>query len=194
LQDIPPAARGVPQIEVTFDIDANGILNVSAKDKATGKEQSIVVKASSGLSDSEIDDMIKDAEVHADEDKKFHELVTARNTAEGMIHATEKSLEDLGDQVEAEEKKSIEEAVAELKDAIKTDDKDDIESKTQKLTEISGKLAERVYAQGAGAAGAAEGASYDASGSADSGSTASSKDDVVDADFEEVKEEVKENK
>jgi len=192
LQDIPPAPRGVPQIEVTFDIDANGILNVSAKDKATGKEQSIVIKASSGLSDDEIENMIKDAELHADEDKKFHELVTARNTAEGMINATEKSMEDLGDQVEADEKKAIEEAIAELKEAIKTDDKDDIEAKTTKLTEVSGKLAERVYAQQGGPEGAAAGAAenaYDASQS--SGSTDAGKDDVVDADFEEVKEDNK---
>ncbi|HFE39249.1 MAG TPA: molecular chaperone DnaK, partial [Gammaproteobacteria bacterium] len=192
LQDIPPAPRGVPQIEVTFDIDANGILNVSAKDKATGKEQSIVIKASSGLSEAEIENMIKDAELHADEDKKFHELVTARNTAEGMINATEKSLEDLGDQVEAEEKKSIEDAVAELKEAIKTDDKDDIEAKTTKLTEVSGKLAEKVYAQqGAGGAEAAAGAAgnaYDASGTDSAAEAATGKDDVVDADFEEVKE------
>jgi len=196
LQDIPPAARGVPQIEVTFDIDANGILNVSAKDKATGKEQSIIIKASSGLSDDEIENMIKDAEIHADEDKAFHELVTARNTAEGMINATEKSLEDLGDQVEADEKKAIEAAVAELKEAIKTDDKADIDAKTEKLTEVSGKLAERVYAQQGGAAGA-EGAAgaaenaYDASGSGSESSSGSTGDDVVDADFEEVKEDNK---
>jgi len=187
LQDIPPAARGVPQIEVTFDIDANGILNVSAKDKATGKEQSIIIKASSGLSDEEIENMIKDAELHADEDKAFHELVTARNTAEGMINATEKSLEDLGDQVEADEKKAIEDAIAELKEASKTDDVADITAKTEKLTEVSGKLAERVYAQKAGAEGAAGAENaYDASGSNES---SGAKDDVVDADFEEVKED-----
>jgi len=183
LQDIPPAPRGVPQIEVAFDIDANGILNVSAKDKATGKEQSIVIKASSGLSDDEIDNMIKDAEAHADEDKKFHELVNVRNMADNMIHATEKSLSELGDQVEADERKQIEDAVAELKEAMKGDDKDDIEAKTQKLTEASGKLAERVYAQeGAGAAEAAAGGAE----SADAGDA--KKDDVVDADFEEVKD------
>ena len=185
LQDIPPAPRGVPQIEVAFDIDANGILNVSAKDKATGKEQSIVIKASSGLSDEEVDAMVKDAEIHADEDKKFHELVTARNTADQMIHATEKSLGDLGDQVEAEEKKSIEAAVAELKEAVKGDDKDDIEAKTAKLTEVSGKLAERVYAnqaqQGAG----------DAADAASETSADAKADDVVDADFEEVKDDNK---
>jgi len=178
LQDIPPAARGVPQIDVIFDIDANGILNVSAKDKATGKEQSIVIKASSGLSDEEVDAMVKDAEMHADEDKKFHELVGVRNTADGMIHATEKSMEEMGDQVEAEEKAAIEAAIADLKDALKGDDKDDIEAKTTKLTEASGKMAERAYAQKAGAEGAA-----------DSDSSAKEKaDDVVDADFEEVKD------
>ncbi|MDH5258061.1 MAG: molecular chaperone DnaK [Gammaproteobacteria bacterium] len=178
LQDIPPAPRGVPQIDVIFDIDANGILNVSAKDKATGKEQSIVIKASSGLSDEEVEAMVKDAEMHADEDKKFHELVTVRNTADGMIHATEKSMEEMGDQVEADEKAAIEAAIADLKEALKGDNKDDIEAKTTKLTEASGKMAERAYAQkaGAGTEGAAE-AAADAA-----------KDDVVDADFEEVKD------
>ena len=180
LQDIPPAQRGVPQIDVIFDIDANGILNVSAKDKATGKEQSIIIKASSGLSDEEIDNMVKDAELHADEDKKFHELVTVRNTADGMIHATEKSMEEMGDQVEAEERTAIETAITELRAAIKGDDKDDIEAKTTKLTEASGKMAERAYAQKAAAG--AEGAE----GAADA--TADAKDDVVDADFEEVKD------
>jgi len=183
LQDIPPAPRGVPQIEVAFDIDANGILNVSAKDKATGKEQSIVIKASSGLSDDEVEKMVKDAEMHAEEDKKFHELVTARNTADQMIFATEKSLTDLGDQVEAEERKSIEEAVAALKEVIKGDNKDEIEAKTNALTEVSGKLAERVYAQQAQNAGEAT-----ADATAESESKA---DDVVDAEFEEVKDDKK---
>jgi len=195
LSDIPPAPRGVPQIEVTFDIDANGILNVSAKDKATGKEQSIIIKASSGLSDDEIENMIKDAEVHADEDKKFQELVSARNLADNMIHATEKSLQDLGDEVEAEEKSSIEAAVAELKEAIKGDDKDDIEAKTTKLTEVSGKLAERVYAkkgaEGGGAPGDDASGAYDASGDGATESKSEKSDDVVDADFEEVKEDNK---
>jgi len=186
LQDIPPAPRGVPQIEVAFDIDANGILNVSAKDKATGKEQSIVIKASSGLSDEEVEKMVKDAEMHAEEDKKFHELVTARNTADQMIFATEKSLTDLGDKVEAEERKSIEEAVAALKEAIKGDNKDDIEAKTNALTEVSGKLAERVYAQQAQQN--AGDATADATAKADAGEKA---DDVVDAEFEEVKEDRK---
>ncbi|GAB6142270.1 molecular chaperone DnaK [Methylosoma difficile] len=178
LADIPPAPRGVPQIEVSFDIDANGILNVSAKDKATGKKQSIVIKASSGLSDEEVERMIKDAEAHADEDRKLHELVQARNQADGMIHATEKSLKEFADQVEAGEKASIEAAMEALKEAVKGDDKDDIESKTNALTEAAGKLAERVYAQ----KGAADGAQA-------AGGSAPADDGVVDAEFEEVKED-----
>ena len=175
LQDIPPAPRGVPQIEVSFDIDANGILNVSAKDKATGKEQSIVIKASSGLSDDEVDQMIKDAEAHAEEDKKAHELVNAKNAAENMIHGAEKSIKDLGDKVDAGEKSAAESAIAELKTALEGDDKDAIEAKTQALTEAAGKIAEKAYAEQApeGAAEQAEGAAAD---------------DVVDAEFEEVKE------
>jgi molecular chaperone DnaK len=191
LADIPPAPRGVPQIEVTFDIDANGILNVSAKDKATGKEQSIVIKASTGLSDDEIDKMVRDAEAHAEEDKKFHELVAARNTADNMIHATTKSLEELGDQVEADEKSSIESAIEALQTAMKSEDKDDIEAKTKALADASGKLAERVYAQKGAEEGAAE-AQPGAGAEAESGaSSASSKEDVVDAEFEEVKEDNK---
>ncbi len=185
LTDIPPAPRGVPQIEVTFDIDANGIMHVSAKDKATGKEQSIVIKASSGLSEEEIEKMIKDAEAHAEEDKKFHELVNARNTADSLIHATEKSLKDLGDKVDASEKSAIESAIADLKEAVKGDDKDAIEAKTQKLAEVSGKLAEKAYAQeGGAAAGAAGGAG--AAGAAGGASAEAADDDVVDAEFEEV--------
>ena len=181
LADIPPAPRGIPQVEVSFDIDANGILNVSAKDKATGKEQSIIIKASSGLSDDEVDRMIQDAEVHADEDKKITELVSARNAAEGMINATEKSVEELGDQVEAEEKSAIETAISDLQEAVKTDNKEDIDAKTATLTELSGKLAERVYAQ---KAEAGEGASDTSEASAESAA-----DDVVDAEFEEVKDD-----
>ena len=159
LTDIPPAQRGVPQIEVTFDIDANGILNVSAKDKATGKEQSIVIKASSGLSDDEIENMVKDAEAHAEEDKKFSELVATRNTADQMIHATEKSLEEMGDKVEQEERMQIENAIKDLKDVLDKDDKDIIETKTQALAQASSKLAERMYAQNdAGGADAGGGA------------------------------------
>jgi molecular chaperone DnaK len=181
LADIPPARRGVPQIEVAFDIDANGILNVSAKDKATSKEQSIIIKASSGLSDEEVERMVKDAEAHAEEDKKVTELVSARNTAESMINATEKSIEELGEQVTEEEKMAIDAAVEELKEALKGDDKDAIEAKTTALTELSGKLAERAYAQQAGAEGAPDmdGAAEQPAGEAD--------DSVVDAEFEEVK-------
>jgi len=180
LQDIPPAPRGVPQIEVSFDIDANGILNVSAKDKATGKEQSIIIKASSGLSDDEVDQMIKDAEAHADEDKKAHELVTAKNTAENMIHGTEKSIKDLGDKVEADEKAAAETAIVELKAALEGDDKAVIEAKTEALTEAAGKIAEKAYAEQQGAAEGAQPESGQGEGAAD--------DDVVDAEFEEVKD------
>ena len=185
LTDIPPAPRGVPQIEVAFDIDANGILNVSAKDKGTGKEQNIVIKASSGLSDDEVDRMVKDAEAHADEDRKFHALADARNQADNMIHATEKSLKELGeDKVSADEKKDIEQAIEDLKAVLKSDDKDAIEAKTQALAERSGKLAEKLYAQKGGAeAGGAETAE------AEAGSGAA--DDVVDAEFEEVKDDKK---
>ncbi|MGR9013929.1 MAG: molecular chaperone DnaK [Gammaproteobacteria bacterium] len=184
LADIPPAPRGVPQIEVAFDIDANGILSVSAKDKATGKKQSIIIKASSGLSDDEVDRMIKDAEAHADEDRKLTELVGARNHADGMIHATEKSLKELGDQVADDEKTSIEHAIEELKAAVKGDDKEAIEAKTHDLTELSGKLAERVYAQKS----AAEGDSSEAHASS---GHATADDGVVDAEFEEVKDDDK---
>ncbi|MDH5692963.1 MAG: molecular chaperone DnaK [Gammaproteobacteria bacterium] len=185
LTDIPPAPRGVPQIEVNFDIDANGILNVSAKDKATGKEQSIIIKASSGLSDDEIENMIRDAEAHADEDKKFHELVAARNQADNMIHATERSMKELGDQVEAAEKSSIEDAIATLKEVLKGSDKAEIEAKTQALMEVSGKLAERVYAQKGD--GGPDGPSAGGS-DAGTGSGSSADDNVVDAEFEEIKD------
>ncbi|MDG1250219.1 MAG: molecular chaperone DnaK [Gammaproteobacteria bacterium] len=176
LQDIPPAGRGIPQIEVSFDIDANGILNVSAKDKATNKEQSIVIKASSGLSDEEIDNMVKDAEAHADEDRKFQELVTTRNQADSMIHATEKSLSELGDKVEADEKTAIEAAIADLRSVMEQDDKEAIETKTQALAEASSKMAEQMYAQSGADAEGAE------------ATEANAADDVVDAEFEEVKE------
>ena len=184
LADIPPAPRGVPQIEVTFDIDANGILNVSAKDKATGKKQSIVIKASSGLSDDEVERMVKDAEAHADEDRKITELVNTRNHAESIIHATEKSLKELGEQVSADEKTAIETAIGELKDVSKGNDKSAIETKTNELTELSGKLAERVYAQKAESESATdEKAQESGSSTADDG--------VVDAEFEEVKDDDK---
>ena len=186
LADIPPAPRGMPQIEVSFDIDANGILHVSAKDKATGKEQSIRITASSGLSEEEIKKMVQDAESHADEDKKFHELVQVRNQADAMIHATRKSMEEIGDdKLEAGEKEAIDKAIAELEEAMKGSDKDAIEAKTKALTEASGKMAERMYAQQGGAAssdaaGGGAGDAGDASGKSD--------DDVVDAEFEEVKD------
>ncbi len=183
LQDIPPARRGTPQIEVAFDIDANGILNVSAKDKATGKEQSIIIKASSGLSDEEVERMVQDAEAHADEDRKITELVTARNSAEGMINATEKSVEELGDKVDATEKEAIDSAVKALQEAIKGDDKDDIEAKTTALTELSGKLAEKVYAEQAAA-----GANVDGAPEAEK-ATNKADDDALDAEFEEVKKD-----
>jgi len=180
LSDIPPAPRGMPQIEVNFDIDANGILHVSAKDKATGKEQSIVIKASSGLSDEEVDQMVKDAEAHADEDRKFHELVDARNQADNMIHAVAKSIEELGEKVDADEKTQVESAIEALKESLKGDDKDDIEAKTQALTEVSGKIAEKAYAQKAETAEA---------GTETAGEEAAADNaDVVDAEFEEVKE------
>ena len=182
LSDIPPAPRGTPQIEVTFDIDANGILNVSAKDKATGKEQSIVIRASSGLSDDEIDKMVKDAEAHADEDRLYHELVDARNQADNLIHASEKSLKDLGDDVQDDEKQAIESAIEELKQAMEGDDKANIEEKTTALAEVSGKLAERVYQKQA-----AEGAEPGADAGAQADNTAN--EDVVDAEFEEVKDD-----
>ncbi len=176
LSDIPPAPRGVPQIEVTFDIDANGILNVSAKDKATGKEQSIVIKASSGLSEDEIEKMVKDAEAHAEEDKKFGELVATRNQADQMIHATEKSLEELGDKVDQEERLQIENAIKDLKAVLDKDDKDVIETKIQALAQVSGKLAERMYAQ----------TDADTAGAEHKEKDATTNDDVVDAEFEEV--------
>ena len=193
LTDIPPAPRGVPQIEVNFDIDANGILNVSAKDKATGKEQSIVIKASSGLDESEIERMVKDAEAHAEEDRKFQQLVQARNQADALIHATRKSMEELGDKMEAGEKESIENAIKELEEVIKGEDKDAIEARTKALTDASAKMAERVYAAqqggtGAGAAGAAAGG---AAGAEAASGSAAGDEDVVDAEFEEVKDDNK---
>ncbi len=186
LADIPPAPRGMPQIEVAFDIDANGILNVSAKDKATGKQQSIIIKASSGLSDDEIDRMVKDAEAHAEEDRMFHELVTVRNQGDSLLHATTKTLEDLGEKVDAGERSNIEAAMAELKTALEGEDKAVIEEKTQKLGELSGQIAQRAYAaeQEAAAAAGGEGPS-----GADAQAESAADDNVVDADFEEVKDD-----
>ncbi len=186
LSEIPPAPRGVPQVEVTFDIDANGILHVSAKDKATGKEQKIVIKASSGLSDDEVENMIKDAEAHAEEDRKVRELVDVRNQADAMIHATEKSLKDLGEQVEAADKEAIESATTDLKKALEGTDKEEIEAKTKALAEASGKLAEKAYAANAGDEAGAEGAP-----AGDAGAANNADDDVVDAEFEEVKDDKK---
>ena len=183
LADIPPAPRGVPQIEVAFDLDANGILNVSAKDKATGKEQSIVIKASSGLSDDEIDQMVRDAEAHADEDKKFEELVALRNQADGMIHASRKTLEEVGDKATDEEKQAIESAIAELEEALQGDDKDAIQAKLDALTEASGSLAQKLYAEQAEAAQQAGGEQAESGNQQD--------DDVVDAEYEEVNDDQK---
>ncbi len=186
LADIPPAQRGIPQIEVTFDIDANGILNVSAKDKATGKEQSIVIKASSGLSDEEIQKMVKDAEANAEADRKFAEIVTARNTLEGLIHATEKTLKDAGDKATADEKSAIEAALTQARDVAKGDDLAKIEEATTKLTEASGSLAQKLYAEQQAGAQAAGGA-----GAQQAGGSKPADDGVVDAEFEEVKEDKK---
>ena len=182
LADIPPAPRGTPQIEVTFDIDANGILNVSAKDKATGKEQSIIIKASSGLNDDEIEKMVQDAEANADEDRKFEELVQARNQGDAMVHTVRKTLTDAGDKVSDSEKESIEAAIKELEEALAGSDKDDIEAKTQKLTEASSEMAQKMYADQAEQAQQAGGEEAAQSGSSD---------DAVDAEFEEVKDDDK---
>ena len=183
LTDIPPAPRGMPQVEVAFDLDANGILNVSAKDKATNKEQSIVIKASSGLSDEEIDQMVKDAETHSADDKKFEELINVRNTADGLIHATKKTLEEAGDKASDEEKDTINNAIADLEEALKGDDKAGIETKTKDLTDASASLAQKLYAEQQAQAGAAEADTN----TGDQGAG----DEAVDAEFEEVKEENK---
>ena len=176
LADIPPAPRGMPQIEVTFDIDANGILNVSAKDKATGKEQSIIIKASSGLSEDEIDAMVKDAEANAAEDKKFEELVQARNTADGLAHATKKTLEEAGDKATPEEKSAIEDAIKKVEEVVKGDDKDAIDEAVKILSEASSGLAQKMYAE----------QTAEAQPSQDESKPA---DDAMDAEFEEVKED-----
>lgn len=193
LTDIPPAPRGMPQVEVTFDIDANGILHVSAKDKATGKAQSIRIQASSGLTEEEVKKMVKDAEEHAADDRKFHDIVAARNQADNLIHAVTKSLKEAGDKVSADERQSIERAVEALKEAMKTDNKDDIEAKTKDLTDASGKMAERLYAQGqADQAGAQQQAGGPGAGGAEGHAGSQKKgDNVVDAEFEEVKDDNK---
>ncbi|TRO23987.1 molecular chaperone DnaK [Ectopseudomonas mendocina] len=178
LAEIPPAPRGVPQIEVTFDIDANGILHVSAKDKATGKQQSIVIKANSGLSDDEIERMVRDAEANAEEDRKFEELATARNQGDQLVHATRKMLTEAGDKATADEKAAIEKAIGELEVAVKGDDKEAIEAKMNALSEATTPLAQKMYAEQP-QGGAAQ---------ADAGDAKGAGDDVVDAEFEEVKE------
>jgi len=188
LSDIPPAPRGMPQIEVSFDIDANGILNVSAKDKATGKEQKIVIKASSGLSEDEIKRMVRDAEAHAEEDKRFRELVETRNKADGLIHAVEKSLTSLGDKADAAERARVESAVSDLRTALKGDDRGVIEKKTEALAQASSAIAQRAYAGQQGGAGAGPEAAAAGAGAAGGGSGGAGKDDVVDAEFEEVKD------
>ena len=185
LTDIPPAPRGTPQIEVTFDIDANGILNVAAKDQATGKEQSIVIKGSSGLSEEEIEKMKKDAELHAEEDKKAKDLVDAKNQAEAMIHASEKSIKDLGDKADKAEVDKVNDAIKNLKDEIEKDDVDQIKEKTMKLTEAAGKIAEQAYKEQA--------AQQNQNQEQDNTESGASKDNVVDADFTEVKEDNKED-
>src|SRR5882724_6192799 len=191
LTDIPPAPRGLPQVEVSFDIDANGILNVSAKDKATGKEQKIVIKASSGLNEEEIKRMVRDAEAHAEEDKKFRELVDVRNKADGLTHSVEKTLKDLGDKVDPAERAKVESAISDLRTALKGDDKGQIEKKTDALAQASAAIAQRAYAseQGAGAGPGAAGAAG-AGGPSGAGAqgSAAGRDDVVDAEFEEVKD------
>jgi len=190
LSDIPPAPRGLPQIEVSFDIDANGILNVHAKDKATGKEQKIVIKASSGLNEDEIKRMVRDAEAHAEEDKKFRELVDVRNKADGLVHSVEKTLKDLGDKVDAGERGRIESALSDVRTAMKSDDKGVIEKKTEALAQATQAIAQKAYAD-AGAAGAGAGGPEGAAGAgaqANAGAGAGKKDDVVDAEFEEVKD------
>jgi molecular chaperone DnaK len=182
LTDIPPAPRGMPQIEVTFDIDANGILHVSAKDKATGKENKIKIQASSGLSEDEINRMVKDAEAHAEEDRKLHELVNARNGCDAMIHSVKKALADYGEKIDGDEKGRIEAAIKEAEEAIKGGDKEAIEAKTAALAQTSQKLGEKIYAEQQAAAGAAAGATGgEADGKKDEG-------DVVDAEFTEVKD------
>jgi molecular chaperone DnaK len=184
LTDIPPAPRGMPQVEVTFDIDANGILNVSAKDKATGKEQKIVIKASSGLSDDEIERMVSDAEAHAAEDQKFRELADTRNQADALVHATEKSLSELGEKVEADERAKIESALADVKEALKGDSKDKIEAKLKALSEASASMAQKLYAEQQSGDG-------ETASKGDGGADQVSRDDIVDAEFEEVDDDEK---
>ncbi|HEV7137179.1 MAG TPA: molecular chaperone DnaK [Steroidobacteraceae bacterium] len=188
LSDIPPAPRGMPQVEVSFDIDANGILNVSAKDKATGREQKIVIKASSGLNEDEIKRMVRDAEAHAAEDKRFRELVDTRNKADGMIHAVERSVKDLGEKVDAAERAKVESAISDLRTALKGDDRNVIEKKTEALAQASAGIAQRAYAAGQAGPEAAAGGAQGPSGPAGGASDQTGREDVVDAEFEEVKD------
>src|SRR5690606_9511759 len=180
LEGIPPAARGLPQIEVTFDIDANGILHVSAKDKATNKENKITIKANSGLSDDEVERMVRDAEANAEEDRKRVELANARNQGEALVHSVKKSVEEHGDKIEAEEKTAIETAIAELEAALVTEDKDEIDAKSAALLTASQKLGEKIYAEQQDSGAAPEQPAQDET-------VRASGDDVVDADFREVK-------
>jgi molecular chaperone DnaK len=189
LTDIPPAPRGMPQVEVAFDIDANGILNVSAKDKATGKEQKIVIKASSGLNEDEIKRMVRDAEAHAEEDKRFRELVDTRNKADALIHSVGKTLQDLGEKVDGAERAKIESAISDLRSALKTEDKAVIEKKTEALAQASAAVAQRAYANTQGGAGAAGAGAPEGGPSSDGASKGpAGHEDVVDAEFEEVKD------
>jgi molecular chaperone DnaK len=189
LTDIPPAPRGMPQIEVTFDIDANGILHVTAKDKATGKENKIKIQASSGLNEQEIQRMVKDAEAHAEDDRKQLELVNARNQLEAVVHSVKKSLADYGDKLEAGEKEKIEAALKDAEGVLKSDDKAQIDAKAQALSQAAQKLGEKMYAdaQAKAQAGEAQGAGAE---QASAGAEAGKKDDgnVVDAEFTEVKD------
>ncbi|MEY4593549.1 MAG: molecular chaperone DnaK, partial [Pseudomonadota bacterium] len=180
LEGIPPSPRGAPQIEVIFDIDANGIMHVTAKDKATGKENKITIKANSGLSEEEIQRMVKDAELHAEDDKKVHELADARNQADGMVHMVKKSMTEYGDKLEASEKETIEKAIKDVEDVLRDGDKDVITAKTEALSQAAQKLGEKMYAQGQ-AAGAEAGAQPGAEAKKDDGN-------VVDAEFSEVKD------
>jgi molecular chaperone DnaK len=188
LSDIPPAPRGMPQVEVSFDIDANGILNVSARDKATGKEQKIVIKASSGLTEDEIKRMVRDAEAHAEEDKRFRELVETRNKADGLIHAVEKSLQGLGDKVDAAERAKVESAVSDLRTALKGDDRNVIEKKSEALAQASAGIAQRAHAAEGGGADAAGAGASATEGAGDGSAAGAGREDVVDAEFEEVKD------
>jgi molecular chaperone DnaK len=181
LADIPPARRGTPQIEVTFDLDANGILQVSAKDKATGKEQSIRITASGGLSDDDIENMIADAEANAETDAQFAELVDSRNACDGLVHAARKTVEEAGEHANDEEKAAIDAAIAEAEEALKADDKDAIDAAAAKLTEVTGSVAQKMYAA----------QSEEAASGGDQAESAASDDavDAVDAEFEEVKDD-----